>query len=346
MLTLLLEAALKGSILLGCAAALTTLMQRRSAAARHLVWGMALLAAALMPVAARLLPAWRVSLPLAMAPAAVAASEAAGQADSRTNSAALPPSVSPPSREPASVSDFPTFRSPHRASGGPRLSVSAALTLTWALVATLLLGRLLAGSLSLTRLSRRAAPITDPSLLALLAEAARVTGVRRPVRLLASESTGVPVTWGLVRPVLLLPPDHEEWSAERRRAVLIHELAHVARRDSVTHLAAQLCCAFYWFNPLVWLAARALRSERERACDDCVLTAGTVASAYAGELLDIARTSLGLERHAVALAMARRSELEGRLLAILNPALRRSVPPVRTAVLLGAAALVYRPRRA
>jgi beta-lactamase regulating signal transducer with metallopeptidase domain len=337
MLTLLLEATIKSSLLLALAAVLTTLMRGRSAAARHLVWGIALLLAASLPLAVRLLPAWRVSVPLqvaaSFAPSAFSTVEQtrtsapAGELPAGTTVSLLRGQASPPLQP--------------RAPLVPRISLAAALTLCWALVAAALLVRLAAGLAALARLTHRAAPVDSASWRALLSDAARSAGVSREVRLLASEATTVPLTWGLTRPTVLLPSDFEEWSTERRRAVLIHELAHVARWDSATQLATQLCCALYWFNPLVWLAARALRNERERACDDRVLAAGTRASAYAGELLEIARNSLGAGAHGTALAMARRSELEGRLLAILNPRVRRGGPRVRAALLFGVVALLF-----
>ena len=101
--------------------------------------------------------------------------------------------------------------------------------------------------------------------------------------------------------------------------MLLHELAHVRRRDLVGHTLGRLACAVYWFHPLVWTAAKRLRSESERACDDLALTCGARASDYAEHLLDIVT---GVRHHAtpaVALAMARRKEFEGRMLAILDP---------------------------
>jgi hypothetical protein len=116
---------------------------------------------------------------------------------------------------------------------------------------------------------------------------------------------------------ILLPESSMTWSADRRRAVLLHELGHVRRKDCRMQLVAQAACALYWFNPLVWMGASQLRSERERACDDEVLRSGAQASAYAAHLLDIARELRPTWQPSAALAMARPSDLEGRLLAVL-----------------------------
>jgi HEAT repeat protein len=127
------------------------------------------------------------------------------------------------------------------------------------------------------------------------------------------------------RPSIVLPADAAQWSDERRRVVVLHELAHIKRRDCLTQSMAQLVCAAYWFNPIVWLAARRMRAERERACDDFVLAAGEKGPDYAAHLLDIAKTAQHRRiSPVVGLAMARPSQLEGRLLAILDPAIRRS----------------------
>jgi hypothetical protein len=105
--------------------------------------------------------------------------------------------------------------------------------------------------------------------------------------------------------------------------VLAHELAHVRRWDTATQWIAHVALALFWFNPLVWVAARRLREEREHACDDAVLSIGTVPVHYADHLLDIVRSLGSAEGPAAALAMARRSQFEGRLLAILDGATPR-----------------------
>ncbi|MHC4718790.1 MAG: M56 family metallopeptidase, partial [Planctomycetota bacterium] len=127
--------------------------------------------------------------------------------------------------------------------------------------------------------------------------------------------------------MIVLPAHVDEWPEQRKRLVLLHELGHVKRCDCLWQLIAQLARTLHWFNPLVWLAGRRLRIERERAADDLVLTAGAKASDYAGLLLDIVRSlrppALGT---LAAVAMARKSSFESRLLAILDATRRRRGP--------------------
>nr|MDQ3820781.1 M56 family metallopeptidase [Acidobacteriota bacterium] len=146
-------------------------------------------------------------------------------------------------------------------------------------------------------------------------------------RLLRSEHISMPIVCGILRPAILLPAGAEDWPEARRRMVLLHELTHVARRDCLTQMIAQTACAFYWFNPLIWSAAHRLRIEREKACDDYVLSIGTRPSDYAHHLLEIARSmrerSVFAWSQTVSVAMARRSQLEGRLLSILSKEKKR-----------------------
>jgi hypothetical protein len=128
----------------------------------------------------------------------------------------------------------------------------------------------------------------------------------------------------VLAPTIVVPVEAHGWSDDRRRAVLLHEMAHVRRHDLIGHAIARLTCAVYWFHPLVWVAAHRLRAESERACDDLVLDSGMRASDYAQHLLDMV-AGLGYDRGAPAsaLPMARRNEFEGRLHAILDRAKRR-----------------------
>jgi hypothetical protein len=129
----------------------------------------------------------------------------------------------------------------------------------------------------------------------------------------------MPMTWGILRPKLLLPPEADGWPIDRRRVVLMHELAHIRRGDFLTQLITQIARAIYWFNPLIWVAAKQIARESEGACDDLVLTQETKASDYAEHLLTVvAGLKAGTLIPVAAIAMARSSRLEGRLLAILD----------------------------
>jgi HEAT repeat protein/beta-lactamase regulating signal transducer with metallopeptidase domain len=210
-----------------------------------------------------------------------------------------------------------------------RQMTSFLLLVLWIAGAMVALGRLLAGHAHLWWMERHADPITDPGWLELArrvadqlrlaAPRARGTARTSAIRLLRCRRPTMPVCWGVRRPLLLLPSDADSWTVERRRIVLLHELAHAKRGDCLTQLLAQTAIALHWFNPFVWLAVRLLRTERERACDDLVLASGADAPDYADHLLDIARAfrTAGCPSWA-ALAMARPSQLEGRLLAILD----------------------------
>ena len=82
-------------------------------------------------------------------------------------------------------------------------------------------------------------------------------GIAHPVRVLETPS-GMPMTFGVLRPTVLLPEEARAWSGERRRVVLLHELAHVLRGDAVTHLLARTALALHWWNPLAWTMWRAV----------------------------------------------------------------------------------------
>jgi hypothetical protein len=131
--------------------------------------------------------------------------------------------------------------------------------------------------------------------------------------------------------VLVLPVEAREWTPDVRRAVVLHEVAHIVRRDPLSQLLSQLACALYWFVPLAWHGARRAAALRERACDDIVLGAGVRPAAYADSLIALAR-SISMPVSPAVVAMAQPSRMRERVEAILNPSLRRG-RVTRTAVL-------------
>jgi beta-lactamase regulating signal transducer with metallopeptidase domain len=203
-----------------------------------------------------------------------------------------------------------------------------------------LLGRLALGMWSVRRLARRAEALTDAAWTGMVRDLCWLLEISRPVTLLRSADAAMPMTWGTRRPAVLLPAEAEGWSEERRKVVLLHELAHVARGDCLTQTLASLACALWWFHPGAWHAARRLRVERELACDDAVLAAGTRAREYAAHLLEVARAFRPAPlTGAAAISMARPSQLEGRLLAVLDSLRSRSAPTRAAAAAAAAGAL-------
>ena len=174
------------------------------------------------------------------------------------------------------------------ATAGPNVFI-AWLVPIWLCGAAAVMTRIAVGHLRVRRSLRRADKVNDAEWTALLAEVSAQLGLRRRVDLRRSRETDVPLSYGFLRPLVLLPGESTEWSAERRRVVLLHELIHVKRLDALFCLIAQVSCAAYWFHPLAWLALARFRKEQEQSCDDAVVIAGMKQSVYAEHLVDLAR---------------------------------------------------------
>jgi beta-lactamase regulating signal transducer with metallopeptidase domain len=327
--------ALKSAAVFAAAWLAALAMRKGSAAARRMAWALAFAAVLALPLLTVLLPGWGV--PVLPASPAPAAAEVA---------AAYPPAgVATLDRPGFGVTPSPEIPPPPLEAVAPaahremRIDLPTLVLAVWLAGVVVALLRLAAGIASARRLVRGAAEVRGEEWSALLAEAAEETGVRRPVRLVASGEVAVPLTWGWRAPVVVLPGDADAWPRERKRCVLLHELAHARRGDALLQAAAWVACALHWFDPLAWHALRRLRAEIEFAADDRVLESGLESDRYAAHLLEAAR-SFGRTRAALpALAMAQPSRFEGRLLAILNPARRRRAPAPGTALAAGAAAL-------
>jgi beta-lactamase regulating signal transducer with metallopeptidase domain len=341
--------AIRATALFAVASGVALALGKASAAQRHLVWAAALAASLVLPVMHVCAPEWGVlpaftakhtsspamrEAPMAgespSASIAVASFHESPRGAERAASAAVSPPASPASPAPPKAAAFAVSVSPGQ--------VLAVLWLTGVLLGCVRLA--LAGG-RIRQLARRADPATG-RMAALLAELARETGIRRPVRGLVSRQSIVPMTWGWLRPVVLLPADAASWSAARLRVVLLHELAHVRRGDAATQFVAELARSLYWFHPLSWWGVRCLRVEQEAACDDRVLAAGAAAEDYADELVAVtARLPHGLQAAGLAVAMGRRHTIESRVRSILaDDRDRRPVRMVRAAVIGGVFAML------
>jgi beta-lactamase regulating signal transducer with metallopeptidase domain len=332
----------KATIILLLALGMTVVMQRTSAGARHLVWLVTVAALLFVPA----LTAWA-PLPLRILPAVRSIADESssifgskvGDTKAKSNKNQPDPGVIAPN----SVKDATISGSaPTDAISQSRLTDGISiLFLIWVAVVLMIAASLGYAALAVRRIVNHARPLDTTDWLNPLWEVADRLALDQPPRLLRSEDAKMPCACGLFTPTIVLPAECDSWSLDRRRAVLLHELAHVRRHDLIGHTLGRLACAVYWFHPLVWTAAKQLRSESERACDDLALACGARATDYAEHLLDIVTSVRRDATPSVALAMARRKEFEGRMLAILDPELRHSSPSRKqSATLIGSLALI------
>ena len=347
--------ALKGSVVLACGALVNLLLGKAPASLRHLVWTSSLTAVLALPALeaagfgprisiGALWPSSRSAPPtaeqdsrgmptppasdesasspanLAPMPAGNAAARArpataelaTGQADRATATA---DNATGPADRATATADLATGRAAAARWPGGWPAVIVAVWLAGALA---LLGRTFASHVGALRLTRRDARPAPPGPRRLLQALAAEMGIRTDVRLVLAD-VAVPATWGLRGATVVLPAGHDAWPAATLKRVLLHELAHIQRRDCLTHLLGDVARALRWYDPLAWLAVHRQRVESERACDDRVLAGGATASSYAQDLLRLGRALRS--RPALppaALAMARTSRLGGRIGVILD----------------------------
>jgi beta-lactamase regulating signal transducer with metallopeptidase domain len=290
----------RGALVLALALLACRLLRRAAASLRYVVLASALAAVLVLPVLTALVPAWHTAALPAFATATPSAAE----------TPALPiAETAVPAPAPAQVVPPPAERAP--------LPWGAIAGAVWAAGVALLLARAAVGALRARRIAARGTP--SPEVAPYVAEAWRAVGGRGAApRVVTSAEIEAPIVVGAVAPVVVVPRASASWDAERWRVVLLHELAHVQRRDGLANLVAQIACSVHWPDPFAWLAARRLREERELAADDAVLRGGARASSYAEHLVAIAASASYAP--AAALAMAHPSRFEARVVALLDGA--------------------------
>jgi len=340
------DLAVKATFVFAATSVALLLMRRSTAATRHRVGTFGLGAALLLPLLSAALP--QVNVPILPdvrprprpAVAALESFDAPGAMDAepaseiswRQLALAVPEKAIPAAPEeavaPAASPSESTSPSPSDFSipVAPRSGSSAApslLLFAWIAGAAAVVLRLFVGWSRVRQIGREAQPIRDVEWLVERDSAARRLDLNRRVELVESEAVPVAMTFGVLRPLLMFGRAARQWAIERRRVVLLHELAHVKRADWPALLLAELAAAVYWFHPLAWWLTRRVRRDAETACDDLVIASGTKPSVYAGHLLGIFR-SLGSPAHptpALALGVggSRPHHFEERLRTILDP---------------------------
>lgn len=309
-MTPLADLTLRAAVVVLAGLAGTGLLRRRSAALRHAVLAGSIFAAALTAPLSLILPPWHLTGPALLVPASSPG-----------------PGLPSPAAAPAGGGASPAARpGPHAPARAPRpVSGTQMLAAVWAAGVLLGAARMLGGLHRLRLMSRAGAAADDDRWARPAAEISTACGLRRRVQICHTDAPDRLGTFGLWPPRILLPAQARRWSDERIRIVLLHEFAHIVRRDWLVLLAADLVRIVYWFNPLFWMASARLRRDSEQACDDAVLRKGIQARVYAAHLLDLARVC---RRHdlasAVTTAMARPSTLERRVSAMLDSTIDRA----------------------
>ena len=316
LLKFLVDTTMKSFVIFAVAGLFAFCLRRKSAAVRGFVWSLAIIGCLIIPLFSLVLPKWELGI-LPEAPVSIASSQLSTKPVSSIPIAPIPPQPNPVTSQ-----------------SGPLTAMHWTdwIAIVWAGVGLFLFIRLIVGIGAIWHVSARSNNFSRA------VEDFRSNWNRRANVRLSNRIT-VPIVWGFLRPVILLPVDANHWRTERLRAVLLHELAHIERWDWVVQTIAQVTCAVYWFNPIVWFAAYRMRIEAEQACDDQVLNAGYRSTDYAQHLLDITRdVKIANTTSRTAVAIARSSKIEGRLRTVLAENLNRH--PV-TKVAAGIGLLVF-----
>lgn len=313
-MTLLFDLAIRSSLLVLIGVALCAIFRRQSAAFRHALLAMTLVAAAaLLPLTA-IVPEWYVPLP-----------------------AAVTPEIASPIPAPA---DRPHVIVATTVAAPAGVRASDIVWTVWIGGLVVCVAVLFVGLARLATIARRATRVDSGNWMQVAEDIQAAYGLRRRITILQTDAPDLLATFGIFHPRVLLPAHASGWSNDRIRTVLLHELAHVRRHDWLVQMAAEALRCVYWFNPLMWIACARLRCESEYACDDAVLGRGMAPRDYAAHLLELARVCRRPRTRAslAAMPMARASTLERRITAMLNPDVNRTL--VSRRAFAAAAALV------
>lgn len=324
----LVELFLKSSLILAITLVLSFLFRKRPASFRHLLLVIALIGLLVLPFLMAFAPGWQTSiLPSSWArpvenitiqlDAAPASHVLAGEIKEVSYGSGIAPARGPEGLE-GSLHGI-RENSPVLLFSNPGDFYHYGVIVLWSAGLMFLLLKLFLGLYGTVRLTHQAVTMDGYPWKQLFLLFLSKTPLRKKVRLLRNNQVVVPMTWGVINPVVILPAESRHWPLDQCSSVLFHELSHVKRGDFLVRLLAKISCSFYWFNPLCWMVFRKLKREQEKACDEMVLKTGIKPSTYASYLLQM-KKSIEKKHYlpAAAIGMAGRSEFKDRLLSILK----------------------------
>jgi beta-lactamase regulating signal transducer with metallopeptidase domain len=306
----LLFLAAKASVPLGLGIAASAIMTRTAASSRYFIISLAIFLAAGLPILSPIFPAWKLPVPVMLQSHLVKPNPVTPSAEETVKAAGIKPKESHASLEKAGIVD-------------KRLPRPSLILCVWLIGTVVTAGRVSLGLLNCFRTGHRGPGLPGAPhwgrAWRLAQRSSRAIGLDKTVAIRLSDRAHLPHVTGLFKPVIILPQEAADWSTKRLKVVLIHELAHIRRRDHITWPLANLAVSWLWFNPLVWVALARMRREREKACDDWVLASVKSGVTYARHLLDIcASLRTPLKPAPIGLMFAHRNELEERITYMLK----------------------------
>ncbi len=332
MLALLCEYLIKSSLVLSVSIVLVYLMRKKSAGLRHLVLSVFFIGLLFLPILSSFTTGWETKFLPSWETRDASVLKADGLARNLNSSSQTLEST-------LVASEIPIHMEEVKKDSRPVFGFAALLI--WFFGLMFLSIRILFGLFGTFRLTREGQDIQDSLWKRLLQRFLATVFLRRKINLLSHDKTMVPLTWGIIKPVVMMPAESKNWSENQRSTALYHELSHIKRGDYLVMILARISRAIYWFNPLSWIVLRMIKKEQEKACDELVLKAGIKPSTYAENLLYIRNSISGhWNPPATVLGVMNKSHLNDRLTTILKQRFNLKEVQMKTKILLSVLAIL------
>ncbi len=342
-LSLLCEYLIKSSVILSVSIVLVFLLRKKSAGLRHLVLSVFLIGLLFLPFLSSVTTGWETKFLPSWKTRDVATLKADGLIGNVNSSSQTLGSTSMASEAPMQMAEVKkgsrSVLSLFLSRSKPVFGFAALLL--WFFGLLFLAFRIVSGLYGTIRLTREGQNIQDSLWKRLLYRFLQTVSLRRKINLLSHDQTMIPLTWGVFKPVVMMPAESRYWSENQRSSALYHELSHIKRGDFLVMIMARISRAIYWFNPLSWIVLGMIKREQEKACDELVLKAGIKPSIYAENLLFIRNSVSGhWNPPAAVLGAMNKSHLNDRLTTILKQRFNLKEVQMKTKVLLGVLAIL------
>jgi beta-lactamase regulating signal transducer with metallopeptidase domain len=341
---LLVEFLIKSTVILTLSFSLVFLLRKKSATLKHFLLSVSLICLLLLPVFSTFSQGWETRLLPSLTKGQNSSSltdRSIGYGELSFQYGLMNPinDKSPLLSAVTETKAYPASRTAWLSSWGK--FIGTLLIAIWTAGLLFLVARIFLGLYGAYKLTRQGKTVTGLTWRQLLLHFLQAVSIKRKISLLSHRQVKVPLTWGVFKPVVIVPVESKNWTRDECSSALFHELSHIKRGDFMVKILARLSCALYWFNPLSWFALRMIKKEQEKACDELVLKAGVKPSTYAENLLAIKKAGRACwNPPSAALGAVGKSQLNERLLAILKQQLCPKEVKMRTKIILSTLVIV------